>query len=33
VIAATASMAGRTVVSADTSAFADLPGVAVLSHR
>ena len=33
IIAATARMAGRTVVSADESAFADLPGVQVRPHR
>jgi len=33
IIAATARAAARTVVSADTSAFADLPGVHVLTHR
>jgi tRNA(fMet)-specific endonuclease VapC len=32
-IAATARASGRTVVSADASAFADLPGVHVRSHR
>jgi tRNA(fMet)-specific endonuclease VapC len=32
-IAAIASVAGRTVVTADASAFADLPGVLVVSHR
>lgn len=33
IIAATAKTAGRTVVSADDSAFADLPGVQVQTHR
>lgn len=32
-IAATAKAAGRTVVSADHTAFADLPGVQVQAHR
>lgn len=32
VIAATAKASGRTVVTADRSAFADLPGVAVRGH-
>lgn len=32
-IAATARTTGRTVVSADDSAFVDLPGVQVLPHR
>ncbi len=32
-IAATARSAGRMVVSADASAFADLPGLAVLPQR
>ncbi len=32
-IAATARTSGRTVVTADASAFADLPGLAVLPHR
>lgn len=32
-IAATAKATGRTVVSADESAFADLPGVQVRTHR
>ncbi len=33
IIAATASATGRTVVSADRSAFADLPGVVAIDHR
>lgn len=33
IIAATARAATRTVVSADRSAFADLPGVEALDHR
>lgn len=33
VIAATARATNRTVVTADTAAFADLPGVAVVSHE
>lgn len=33
VIAATARTAGRTVVTADARAFADLPGVPLLPHR
>lgn len=33
IIAATASAGTRTVVSADDTAFADLPGVKVQSHR
>ncbi len=33
VIAASARTAGRTVVTADASAFSDLPGVPVLPHR
>lgn len=33
IIAATAHASGRTVVSADISAFDDLPGVTVRSHR
>lgn len=33
IIAATARANHRTVISADRSAFADLPGVAVLNHR
>lgn len=33
IIAATARAASRTVVSADESAFADLPGVQVQTHR
>ena len=32
-IAATARSTGRTVLTADTTAFADLPGVEVRSHR
>ena len=32
VIAATAKSSGRTVITADRSAFADLPGVAVRGH-
>lgn len=32
-IAATARATGRTIVSADRGAFADLPGVATMSHR
>ena len=33
IIAATARATNRTIVSADRSAFSDLPGVAVLDHR
>ena len=33
IIAATAVAAGRTVVSADRSAFADLPGLSSIDHR
>ena len=33
VIAATARASNRTIISAARSAFADLPGVAVLNHR
>lgn len=33
IIAATARSVGRTVVTADESAFADLPGVQVQTHR
>lgn len=33
IIAATAKAAGRTVVSADGPAFADLPGIQVRTHR
>lgn len=33
IIAATASASGRTVLTADPSRFADLPGVVVLHHR
>ena len=33
IIAATASVAGRTVVSADRRAFDDLPGVVAIDHR
>lgn len=33
IIAATARAANRTIISADRSAFADLPGVVVLDHR
>ncbi len=33
IIAATARAAGRTVVTADPSAFVDLPGVTVTHHR
>ena len=33
IIAATARAASRTVVSADDTAFADLPGVKVQAHR
>lgn len=33
IIAATAAAAGRTVVSADRQAFADLPGVISIDHR
>lgn len=33
IIAATARANNRTIISADRSAFSDLPGVAVLNHR
>ena len=33
IIAATARANNRTIISADGTAFADLPGVAVLHHR
>ena len=33
IIAATAKASGRTVVSADESAFVDLPGLKVRTHR